>query len=199
MCAAIFSDNKEFNAEEFFKWRDHIQEALWHFEFHQYPLEEVDGELKMKMEDFVRSNLIFLPWSQVKMYMNRIRSNEEFSNQHVSFNEYVSWQFFVKYIEHALLQVNEFRLINHDRFVHLIRLHEKDFKRYKLTPISDNQVNAMFYVLDLDQNQVLDLKEIQGVFLNRIKLGHGKDEEYKDAIKDSVLGLLKQLREKIGI
>jgi len=61
--ARIFAKKPTLSLHEFFLMRDKMQEQLWHYEFYQYDVEEIDGKLVIPMSEFCKSNMIFLPYS----------------------------------------------------------------------------------------------------------------------------------------
>ena len=123
----IFEGKKTLSLNEFFCKRDRIQENLWHYEFHQYDHIEGGDKCLMPMEEFAKSQLLFLPIGKMKRYLDIIHKNEAISNKFVTYEEYVAWQYFLKNIDAVLQHVNEFRTIDRERFTHMVRHHEKRF------------------------------------------------------------------------
>lgn len=56
----LFGDKEFITVRDFFNFRDSLQEALWHFEFHQFDVEND----QISAEDFSRSILICMPFNK---------------------------------------------------------------------------------------------------------------------------------------
>jgi hypothetical protein len=104
-------------------------ERLWHYEFNQFDLVEVDGQMKMTMLDFCKSNLIYMSHNKIHQYIDRIKDKSDIQDKYVSFEEYVHWQYFIKHIDCVLDHVNEYRFISESKFKHMVSNFAKQWEK----------------------------------------------------------------------
>jgi len=74
-----------------------------------------------------------------------------------------------------------------------------DYCKANKVRVSDEQIEALVKLLDLDDNGQLDHDEVVGVLEERQMLGQGRDAEIKEAINSSVSKGLQWIRDSLKI
>ena len=138
--------------------------------------------------------------------MERINKLDGFADKKVTWDQYLAFQYFLEDLEMLKSHVRTYRFVNKDIFNDMVVQFHKDRTAdgtlTKSQRVSDEQVDVIFQMLDLDGNGQLDYDEIIGVLEERCLLASGKGDDLKDigaAIGTQFATLLKGLRAKIGI
>ena len=122
----------------------------------------------------------------------------------------MGFQKFLGDLEELETHVKAYRFINKKIFLEMVeRFHQSkhksciDYSGYK---ISNDQVDVLFAVLDLDGNGQLDYDEIIGVLQDRNQLASGKGDDSKAvaaAASSNIMASFKQfadtVRAKLGV
>ena len=86
----IFDGRMELTEDEFIAFKHKIQELLWHYEFHQF---DVDENGCISGLDFAMSLIIYFPFKEFQTYVNHINLSENSSFHHdkISLNEFIAF------------------------------------------------------------------------------------------------------------
>lgn len=90
---------------------------------------EVDGktQLVISMREFCKSNMIYLPLNKVNKYLERIKDISADNAEYVTLNQYITWQYFLRNIDHLLEQVKEYKYLDLKKFKIMVKHFEKEF------------------------------------------------------------------------
>ncbi len=161
----IFKGKDQIGLSDFEEFRHELRNALRHYEFHMYDVDEETDTISA--EDFAKSLLTCMPYNQKGLYVKRIgKLNLEGK---ISWGQFVAFQNFIDDVEQLKEKVVVYRFINKS----MLREVVDDFqKRDKFccqhgVHISDEMIDVMIQVLDLDGNGQLDHDEVVGVLEGR--------------------------------
>ena len=107
----LFNDKEFITIKDFSLLKGKLKEALMHFEFHQL---EVDENDTISAEDFAKSLLSCLSFSQAHSYMKRINSLD--LQGRVSFKEYVAFHRLIEKADIIKMKIAIYRFLSKSMF-----------------------------------------------------------------------------------
>lgn len=182
--------------KDFIEFREKLQTALRHYEFHQYDMANEENET-ISLEDFAKSLMVCLPYNHAATYFKRIHVLK--LEGEVSFRQFIAFQRFIDDVDNIKEKVLAYRYITIDQLKKLCEeFAAKDsYCIAKKVTISAEQVHALVQLLDLDGNGQLDQDEVVGVLEERQMLGQGRENELKEAIGSGLKKGFTWLRETL--
>ena len=172
-----------------------MKKALLHYEFHQNLVGEHKDHNNKDQEvistiDFIKSLFTYLPYKQCKVYYDKSLTVEACKGT-VSFYEYVLFHQILDNIDELREYVKIYQYISQEQFTKFVReqeaLSSNSFFKTRNIIISDNTITAIFKVLDLDGNGIIDQSEIMGIFEGRhvISSGRGTSDDLAKTVKEN--------------
>lgn len=172
-----------------------LKEALLHYEFYQF---EVDENETISAEDFAKSLLSCLTFTQAHSYMKRIHSlNLE---GRVSFNEFVAFHGLIERADIIKMKIAIYRYLNKSMLRELCDDFQKVdiFCKKNNVIISDTQIDVFIKMLDDDQNGMLEYEEVVDVLEGKKNIGLGKEEKFKNDMKEKIDKYIKKFQRLVG-
>lgn len=191
----LFSEKEKIVATDFIAIKFSLQKSLYHYEFYQF---EVDENNTISAAEFAKSFLSTISFTKTNTYLKRIQSID--LKGRVSLREFIAFQRFIEKADIIKMKIATYRYLDFNMLRDLV----DDFESIdpycceKECHISDVQLETMIKVLDLDDSETLDYEEVFGVLDGRKNLGVGKEEEFKNDIKEMVSSILKKFKRMIG-
>ena len=191
----LFNEKESITVNDFSSLKGKLKEALLHFEFHQF---EVDENDTISAEDFAKSLLSCLSFTQAHSYMRRIHDLE--LKGRVSFKEYVAFHRLIEKADIIKMKISIYRFLSKSMFRELW----DDFQKFDQyckengASISDVQIDAFIQVLDDDKNGNLEYEEVVDVLEGKKNIGLGKEEKFKNDMKEKIEKYMKKFYRLVG-
>ena len=124
MSERIFAGRETITFKDYMDFRNELQELLWHFEFHQF---NVDDGGAISSFDFAQSFFVhYLPVHKIDEHMNHLMSFDEYKLGCVDIDQYVAFQYFLKLKDKIMFKVSNEKRIDYLGMRELCDEFEKD-------------------------------------------------------------------------
>lgn len=172
MCQRIFQGRDKITYEEYMQFRNSVIEALWHYEFHQF---DVDQNHNITDYHMAKSLYVYyIPFQKMNDYilhMNKFKDN--YQKGVCSVEQYCAFQYFLRNRAKIIQVVMDKGRIDFDGLRELADdfESENEYCQRKGVRITDDMLRAFLDAMDLDGNGVLDMEETVGILTTRKELG----------------------------
>ena len=136
---------------------------MWHYEFHNF---EPDENGTISMEEFLGSVIKCVQGNKKSQYITQIFVvAEAMGDSRVNYGEFVAFQLWLEQLDILRRKMQQFRYMDFDMFDSNIKgfcKNDEYCKKHKIK-ISDDQIRAIFILLDQDESGELEYEEIADV------------------------------------
>ena len=194
----LFAGKEHITLRDFTDFREKLKTALRHYEFHQYGMVNEEKDT-ISLENFAKSLLVCLPPNQISRYLKRI--DQVKLEGEVSFKEFIAFQHFIDDVDNIKEKVLAFRYITREQLINLAKefATQDEYCKLQKVNITEQQIDALVKLLDLDDNGQLDHDEVIGVLEERMMLGQGREAELKEAISGGMKKGISWLKDTLKI
>lgn len=192
----LFKNKEYITIDDVIELKRKLKQALLHYEFHQF---DVDKNGTISAEDFAKSLLSCLSFSQATKYMRRINSLD--LKGRVSFDEYVAFHGLIEKADIIKMKIALFRYLSRAMLRELCDDFQKvdPFCQEKGVSISDTQIDTFMKILDEDGNGMLDYEEVVDVLEGKKNIGLGKEAKFKNDMLEKFDKYYKKFQRLIGL